>query len=326
MERFRKVALYLADRLAPEKKEKAAEAAYLCKADLNSLMVCELPELQGIMGREYALRQGRDPEVARAIHEHYLPTSAEDELPSDVIGDLVGIADRIDTICGCFGVGLIPTGTSDPFALRRQTIAIENILLAKGYRISVSELIDQSLLQLAQRLKRNGSEVKDDVLSFFRSRFVSILQARGIPGDVIEAVLQGFDDPVDTFMRARAIAGVKQEEWFASISAASKRVENILKKTQAEGTVSEALFAQDEEKALYARFREMEDPFIAHAVKGEYTRALKLLAGLKEPIDAFFDKVLVMSEDEDIRRNRIALLKSLVGLFDRVAQFSKISS
>ncbi len=326
MERFRKVALYLADMLVPEKKEKAAEAAYLCKADLNSLMVCELPELQGIMGREYALRQGRDPEVARAIHEHYLPTSAEDELPSDVIGDLVGIADRIDTICGCFGVGLIPTGTSDPFALRRQTIAIENILLAKGYRISVSELIDQSLLQLAHKLKRDRAEVKEDVLSFFRSRFVSILQARGIPGDVIEAVLQGFDDPVDTFMCARAIAGVKQEEWFASISAASKRVENILKKTQAEGTVSEALFAQDEEKALYARFREMEDPFIAHAVKGEYTRALKLLAGLKEPIDAFFDKVLVMSEDEDIRRNRIALLKSLVGLFDRVAQFSKISS
>lgn len=326
MERFRKVALYLADILAPAKKEKAAEAAYLCKADLNSLMVCELPELQGIMGREYALRQGRDPEVARAIREHYLPSSAEDELPSDILGDLVGIADRIDTICGCFGVGLIPTGTSDPFALRRQTIAIENILLAKGYRISISELIDQSLLQLANRLKRDAAEVKEDVLSFFRSRFVSILQARGIPGDVIEAVLQGFDDPVDTFMRAQAIAEVKQEEWFASISSASKRVENILKKTQAEGTVSEAFFVQDEEKALYARFREMETSFITHADRGEYARALKLLAGLKEPIDAFFDKVLVMSEDEDIRRNRIALLKSLVGLFDRVAQFSKISS
>ncbi|MDX9762403.1 MAG: DALR anticodon-binding domain-containing protein, partial [Desulfomonilia bacterium] len=103
------------------------------------------------------------------------------------------------------------------------------------------------------------------------------------------------------------------------------RVENILKKTQAKGAVSEALFVQDEEKALYARFREMEDPFIAHAAKGEYARALMLLAGMKEPIDAFFDKVLVMSEDEDIRRNRIALLKSLVGLFDQVAQFSKIS-
>lgn len=325
MERFRSIALYLADALAPDKKEKVGEAAYLCKADLNSLMVCELPELQGIMGREYALRQGRDPEVARAIHEHYLPTSAEDELPSDIIGDLVGIADRIDTICGCFGAGMIPTGTSDPYALRRQTIAIENIMLAKGYRISVSDLIDQSLLQLTAKLKRNGAEVKEDVLSFFRSRFVSLLQGRGIPGDVIEAVLRDFDDPVDTFMRARAITDVKQEEWFASISSASKRVENILKKTQAAGTVSEALFDQNEEKALYGRFKEMEDPFIVRTAKGEYAQALRLLAGLKEPIDDFFDKVMVMSEDEGVRSNRIALLKSLLGLFDRVAQFSKIS-
>ncbi|NLW69112.1 MAG: glycine--tRNA ligase subunit beta [Bacteriovoracaceae bacterium] len=326
MERFRNIARYLAETLAPEKKEKVAEAAYLCKADLNSLMVCEFPELQGIMGSEYALRQGRDPEVARAIREHYLPTSAEDELPSDVIGDVVGISDRIDTVCGCFGAGMIPTGTSDPYALRRQTIAIENILLAKNYRVSISELIDRSLQELAARLKRSAAEVKEDVLSFFRSRFVSILQGRGIPSDVIEAVLQGFDDPVDTFMRARAIADVRHQEWFASISSASKRVENILKKVQVSGSVSEDLLAQDEEKALYGRFREMEGSFIAHAAKGEYAEALRLLAGLKEPIDSFFDKVLVMSEDEGVRKNRIALLKALVGLFDRVAQFSKIST
>ena len=326
MERFRNIALHLSDILAPDKKEKVGEAAYLCKADLNSLMVCELPELQGVMGREYALRQGRDPEVARAIHEHYLPTSAEGELPRDVIGDLVGISDRIDTICGCFGVGMIPTGTSDPYALRRQAIAIENIVLAKGYRISVSGLIDYALVQLGPKLKRDVSEVKEDVLSFFRSRFVSILQGRGIPGDVIEAVIRDFDDPVDTLLRARAITAVKRQEWFSSISSASKRVENILKKAAVSGTVNEALFVQDEEKALYRCFKEMEGPFISHALKGEYDRALKLLADLKEPIDSFFDKVLVMSEDEDVRKNRIALLKSLVGLFDRVAQFSKIST
>ncbi|HRR70443.1 MAG TPA: DALR anticodon-binding domain-containing protein, partial [Desulfomonilia bacterium] len=135
-----------------------------------------------------------------------------------------------------------------------------------------------------------------------------------------------FDDPVDTFMRARAIADVRHQEWFASISSASKRVENILKKVQVSGSVSEDLLIQDEEKALYGRFREMEDSFIAHAAKGEYAEALRLLAGLKEPIDSFFDKVLVMSEDEGVRKNRIALLKGLVGLFDRVAQFSKIST
>lgn len=326
MERFREIALYLAEKLAPQKRDKAAEAAYLCKADLNSLMVCELPELQGVMGREYALRQGRDPEVARAIHEHYLPASAEDELPKEIIGDIVGMADRIDTICGCFGAGMIPTGTSDPYALRRQTIAIENILLGKGYRVSVSALVDRALEQLSSRLKRSAGEVKEDVMAFFRSRFVSILQARGIPGDVVEAVLPGFDDPVDTFMRARAIAGLKDQEWFASISAASKRVENILKKAPATGTVTESLFEQDEERALYARFQETREPFIANASKGEYDRALRLLADLKEPIDAFFDKVLVMSENESVRSNRIALLKDLVRLFDRVARFSKLTA
>jgi glycyl-tRNA synthetase beta chain len=139
-------------------------------------------------------------------------------------------------------------------------------------------------------------------------------------------VLRDFEDPVDTYMRASAIMSVRQEEWFKSICAASKRVENILKKVEPGNTVSPDLFAQDEEKALYSRFKETEDPFIADAVKGEYTGALKLLASLKEPIDSFFDKVLVMSDDIDVRSNRIALLKNLVSLFDRVAQFSKIST
>jgi glycyl-tRNA synthetase beta chain len=326
VERFTHIALYLADILAPEKKDKVREAAYLSKADLNSLMVYELPELQGIMGREYALHQGHDPDVSRAIHEHYLPTSAEDDLPSDIIGDLVGIADRIDTICGCFGIGLIPSGTSDPYALRRQTIAIENILLTKGYRISISAMIEQALSQLMTKLKRDVSEVRDDVISFFKSRFVAILQGRGISGDVIEAVLRDFDDPVDTFMRAQAIESVKQQQWFDSICAASKRVENILKKVEASPEISEDLFAQEEEKGLFKSFKEVENSFIGFAAKGEYTSALKLLAGLKDPIDNFFDKVLVMAEDITTRNNRIALLKSLVTLFDQIAQFSKIST
>ncbi|HHO76553.1 MAG TPA: glycine--tRNA ligase subunit beta [Deltaproteobacteria bacterium] len=325
VERFTNTALYLADILAPDKKDKVREAAYLSKADLNSLMVCELPELQGIMGREYALHQGRDPEVSRAIHEHYLPTSAEDELPSDIIGDLVGIADRIDTICGCFGIGLIPSGTSDPYALRRQTIAIENILLTKGYRISISALAEQALYQLKTKLKRDASEVKQDLVAFFKSRFVAILQARGVSGDIIDAVLRDFDDPLDAFTRAQAIAGVKHQPWFESICSASKRVENILKKVESAPGLSEALFVQDEEKALYRSFKNVEASFISLADSGEYTSALKLLAGLKDPIDDFFDKVLVMAEDVDIRNNRIALLKSLVSLFDQIAQFSRIS-
>ena len=326
VERFSQVALSLADRIAPDKKAKVKEAAYLCKGDLNSLMVGELPELQGIMGREYALRQGIDPEVAGAIREHYLPASAEDKLPSDVVGDIIGIADRIDTICGCFGIGMVPSGTSDPYALRRQTIAIENIVLGKGYRISISWLVEESLKQLNAKLKRPVQEARNDTIAFFANRFVSLLQGKGIPGDVIESVIGTFDDPVDTYQRAQALATLRKEPWFESICAASKRVENILKKAATHAKVSPGLFAQDEEKALHKAFQTMESAFTAHAQKGEYTDALKLLAGLKEPIDSFFDKVLVMSEDVAVRENRIALLKGLVLLFDKVAKFSKIST
>jgi glycyl-tRNA synthetase beta chain len=326
VERFTHVALALADKLAPGKQDKVREAASLCKGDLNSLMVCELPELQGIMGREYALRQGIDPEVAVAIREHYLPASADDVLPSGVIGDIVGIADRIDTICGCFGIGMVPTGTSDPYALRRQTIAIENILLGKGYRVSIVWLVEHSLAHLTSKLKRPVDEVKQDIIAFFSNRFVSILQGKGIPGDVIESVIFSFDDPLDTFMRAQAIASVKQEPWFDSICTASKRVENILKKVALGADVNPAIFAQDEEKALHKEFQAMEGPFVLFTEKGDYTSALKLLAGLKEPIDSFFEKVLVMSDDVAVKENRIALLRALVTLFDKVAKFSKISA
>jgi len=326
VQRFTIIAISLAETIAPEKTHKVREAASLCKGDLNSLMVYELPELQGVMGREYAIRQGRDLEVATAIREHYLPASADDELPSGVIGNIVGIADRIDTICGFFGIGMVPSGTSDPYALRRQAIAIENILLEKGYRLSIVWLVEKSLAQLQEKLVKPFDEVKQAVITFFENRFVSILQARGISGDTIESVITSFDDPVDTFTRAQAIEQVRKEPWFPSICSASKRVENILKKTEAGHLVRQDLLLQEEEKDLFRAFDEMEAQFIDHAGKGEYASALKLLSGLKDPIDRFFEKVLVMSEDDEVRNNRIALLNTLVHLFDKVAKFSKITA
>ncbi len=324
VERFKHIALYLADFMASDKKDKVALAADLSKADLNSLMVYELPELQGIMGREYARKQGIDEEVALAIHEHYLPTSADDELATGVIGDIVGMADRMDTICGCFGIGQVPTGSADPYALRRQAIAIENILLGKGYRISIAALTDEALSLLAPKMTKPGAKVREDVLNFFAARFVAILQTKGIGGDVIEAVIPGFDDPVDTFMKAQALSDVKDEPWFTSICGASKRVENILKKIDTQTVVREDLFEEEAERELYNRLQELEVPFTGYVGKGEYTSALKLLVGLKDPIDSFFENVLVMSDDIAVRDNRVALLKSLVTLFDKVARFSAI--
>lgn len=325
IERFKALALYLADFLAIDKKDKVGLAAELCKADLNSQMVYEFPELQGIMGREYALAQGIDHEVAVAIHEHYLPANAEDRLPANCVADIVGIADRLDTICGCFAIGQTPTGNSDPYALRRQAIAIENILVGKGYRVSINEMVDQALSLLAPKLKRPGSVVQAEIIDFFRSRFVSILQAKGFSGDVIEAVIGDFNDPLDTLSRATALAGVREEAWFASICAASKRVENILKKAEAAGAIKPELFETEPEKTLYACYQEIEQPFIAAAAKGDYHEALKLLVSLSQPIDSFFDGVMVMCEDQAVRANRLSLLKSLVNLFGRIARFASLA-
>lgn len=325
IERFSALAGYLAEFLAPEQQAKVKLAADLCKADLNSQMVYEFPELQGIMGREYAIAQGIDPEVAVAIHEHYLPANAEDRLPVNVIADIVGMADRLDTICGCFAIGQTPTGNSDPYALRRQTIAIENILVGKGYRVSISEMVDQALSQLADKLKRPGTEVHAEIIDFFRSRFVSILQAKGFTGDVIEAVIGDFDDPLDTLRRAEALAEVREEAWFASICAASKRVENILKKAPAGSAIKPELFEIEPEHKLYAAYQEVEQSFIAAAAKGDYTAALKLLVSLSQPIDAFFDGVMVMCENEAVRMNRLSLLESLLGLFGRIARFASLA-
>jgi glycyl-tRNA synthetase beta chain len=326
VERFTMNALWLAEKLSPEKRDKIKLACGLCKGDLNSLMVGEFPELQGIMGREYALKQGADPEVADVIRDHYLPASADDVLPRGPAGDIVGMADRIDTICGCFGIGMPPTGTSDPYAIRRQTIAIENIILGKGYVLKISELISQSIKTLSSKLKKPAADVQADVMEYFRQRFAGILQSKGITGDVIESVIGSFDDALDTFARAEALASIKSEPWLASICSASKRVENILKKADATDSIDDGLFAQEQEISLYKAFRDVETPFINHAAGGEYNEALKLLAGLKEPIDAFFDKVLVMAEDQHVRANRLALLKRIVSMFSRVARFSAITT
>jgi len=155
MERFRELAGRLADQLCPGMKDKVLRAAYLCKADLVTGMVGEFPELQGVMGREYALYANEDPDVATAIHEHYLPNQAGGELPTTPVGSLVSIADKLDTICGCFGVGLIPTGTADPYALRRSALGIIAIVVDRGYGVSLSALIDSSLELLRDKLSRD---------------------------------------------------------------------------------------------------------------------------------------------------------------------------
>jgi glycyl-tRNA synthetase beta chain len=324
--RFRELAVNLARQLAPEAAELTDRAALLAKCDLETGMVYEFPELQGVMGREYALLDGEDPRVAQAIFEHYLPVQASGQLPSDDVGAFVSIADKIDTICGCFGVGLIPTGTADPFALRRSAIGILNILLDREYRLSLTELIRRSVALLADKLTRPADEVAADVLEFIRLRFFNMLTAQELPQDVVDAVLgAAFDDPVDALLRVKALAAFRAQDDFEPLAVAFKRVVNIVK-GGVDAPVDETLFEAPCEGELLAALHRVTGRFEQLLADGVYGDALRTVGELRAPVDALFDGVMVMAKDERVKANRLALLTAVARLFQGIADFSKIAA
>jgi glycyl-tRNA synthetase beta chain len=325
MERFRNIAEGLASRLKPELKAKVSRAAYLCKADLVTGMVGEFPEVQGVMGREYALLDGEDPAVAAAIFEHYLPTQAGGELPESECGAFISIADKLDTICGCFGVGLIPTGAADPYALRRSALGIINIILAKGYPLSISELIEGALDLLSAKLTRPRSEVASDVIEFFRGRFVNLMTGR-YPGDMIDAVVSvSFDDLVVSERKMAALAEFRTRPDFQQLAVAFKRVSNIIKAGNY-GEVVEAGFREPIEAELFKCARIVREKALQRVSEGDYLEALVEISGLRETVDRFFNDVMVMCDDENLRNNRLALLGFISQLFGNLADFSRIST
>ena len=322
--RFRALATAIADEIRPALKETVDRTAVLAKADLDTQMVCEFTELQGIMGREYALLAGENPVVAAAICEHYLPIAAGGALPETDEGAIVSIADKLDTIVGFFGVNLIPTGTADPYALRRQALGIINIILHKKYPLTLTEWIDKSLAILDGKLRRPAAEVRADVLEFFRARFENLLISQGHPYDVVDAVLAaGAAHLVDAVQKIEAMEAFKSHEDFQPLAIAFKRVGNILKDFRG-GAVDPALFEAEAEKALYDACRAIGEIAVRQIDGGDYAQALIQLARLRKPVDAFFDAVLVMAKDEKVKLNRLSLLKEISYLFHRIADFSKI--
>jgi glycyl-tRNA synthetase beta chain len=322
--RFRKLAGWIAERIRPAIAIRVDRAAFLAKADLDTQMVGEFAELQGIMGRHYALMDGEDPAVARAIYEHYLPTGAGGELPETDEGALVSIADKLDTICGFFGVGLTPTGTADPYALRRQALGVINIILRKSYPLPLDALIDESLAILGPLLKRPPGETKEAVLEFFRGRFENQLISQGHPYDVVDAVLaSGIENLVRAFEKIRAMEAFKSHPDFRPLAIAFKRVVNIIRNFQ-NGAVDPVLFTDPEEQNLHTAFLQIRQSVLTYIAGGDYSSALVEMAKLREPVDAFFDKVLVMAEEEKIRFNRLSLLREISTLFHDVADFSRI--
>jgi glycyl-tRNA synthetase beta chain len=309
-------------------------AAHLCKADLVTSMVGEFPELQGVMGREYARADGEPPAVAQAIHDHYLPRGAADALPGSDAGALVGLADRFDSLCGIFALGKIPTGAADPFALRRACLAIINITLARGYRLSLAAVIDQALRLLAPKLadvKRKPGEppVREQVLDFFRAR----LKAQWTEAhrtDVVEAVLAaGFDDLVAARGRLQALSALVARPDFTPLAVAFKRVANIVEKQGQDVAAGPALpdrFTDAAEHTLHAAFTRAAAQVATLIASDDYASALEEITALKPAVDAYFDQVMVMAEDRALRENRVRLLVEIGTLFARIADFTRIQA
>ncbi len=309
--------------------EPAKHAAYLCKADLVSEMVGEFPSLQGVMGRIYARLAGEPEEVCEAIYEHYLPRFSEDALPKGDIGAIVGMADRMDTLVGCFGNDLIPTGAADPFGLRRAALAIIRIILDRDYTISLSQWVEKAAELLSGKIATPFPTLLAAVREFFAVRFRGFLQADGIAFDTIEAVIaRAFDDIADSTRRVRVFHEFRQDPAFASLMLSFKRVVNILEGQviEEEAVVDPALLKEEPERILYEEVGKIRDRFITLMEQKDYHAALQLISTLKPVVDRFFDEVLVMDPDEALRKNRLTLLTRIQRLFSMFADFSKVSA
>ena len=331
VQRVQKIAAYLADATGqkPTAKKQVMRAAWLCKADLVSQVVNEFPNLQGVMGRIYADVKKEPKAVAAAVEEHYRPTYSGGPLPETAIGGLLSIADKIDSICGFFSVGLVPTGASDPYALRRQGIGIIQIMNDRGFSFSLKKMIEKSLGIYGIKGTKKVKEIADPIYTFIQNRMTYQLVEEGFSKDVIAAVADTDADNVpNVWHRVRAIQDLKAAADFEPLAVAFKRVVNIIKKADlpVRKTVDEILFEHASEKALYLAYKDLQGKVSGHLDKGRFDQAFREIAKLRDPVDAFFDGVMVMSKDKKIRNNRLSLLAMISDLFGQFADFSKIST
>jgi len=324
MTRFSALAGNLAGKVCPEKRVLVERTARLCKADLVIQMVYEFPELQGIMGGYYAAHAGEPDEVAKGIKEHYRPAFAGDKLPDTSVGAVVAIADKLDTILGCIGVRLIPSGSEDPYGLRRHALGIIQIVLAKGWQFSFNELIDTGIQQLGEKIKLQLDEIRQHAVALFSQRFKSLLTEDGTPYDAIDAVLStGIDSLVDVRQKVIALADLKKLPHFEPLAIAFRRVVSILTE-EAPGEIRQDLLTDPAEKELYAQFVKIQAPVQKLVLEKDFAGALQKIVEIKGAVDDFFDQVMVMVEDDAVRKNRLHLLYGISLLFANIADFSKI--
>lgn len=324
-QRVAKLAAALATQLgaSPEMAERAAQ---LSKTDLGSEMVLEFSDMQGIAGSYYALNDGEDPEVAGAIAQQYWPKFAGDRLPETPTACALGLADRLDTLVGIFGIGQPPTGSKDPFALRRASLAVLRILVEKDLDLDLRECLELAAAQYYKDVLAEGTTGL--VLDYMIERFRAWYEEENIPTEVFRAVnALGPTRPVDIQRRVHAVHAFTQLPEAAALAAANKRVSNILDKVEEGydfGEVSANLLQEPQEQKLHEQLETLGLAAQKRLAKDEYTEALAGLAALRDPVDAFFDSVMVNADDEDLRRNRLSLLKDLRGIFLQVADISQL--
>ncbi|WP_423407433.1 glycine--tRNA ligase subunit beta [Heyndrickxia sp. MSNUG] len=325
-ERVRKLVNLVADRLelAPEVIKAADRAAQISKFDLVSQMVYEFPELQGFMGEKYALQKGESPEVASAINEHYMPRNAEDSVPGTPAGALVAIADKLDTIISFFALGIIPSGSQDPYALRRQATGIVQTLIEKRWPISVENLVGLSLSLISESgiAKRSEEEVYHELILFFKLRVKHLLQERGIRYDIIDAVLGGEIGTVSELVeKADALQSASSDEGFKESMEALSRVLNIASKKEVLGDINPELFENEHEQNLYNKYLELGRKTENGVDASVY---YQLLVSLKPEINQYFDNTMVMSDNLEIKENRLNQMAALAVLIMKLAKVNDI--
>ncbi|MFI4930396.1 MAG: glycine--tRNA ligase subunit beta [Burkholderiales bacterium] len=327
VQRVQAIAKRIGEQLdGPALAQRAERAALLAKADLLTDMVGEFPELQGVMGGYYARHDGESEAVAQAIEDHYRPRFAGDKLPRDTVGLVVALADKLEALAGLFGIGQMPSGDKDPFALRRHALGVTRILMERALPLSAHDLINAAYAAFPKGMLGQN---QTDLARFVLERFSGVLREQGFSVNEVDAVLStnpvAFDLVPRQLQAVRAFAALPEAP---SLAAANKRITNILKKSDADGasTVEPGLFAEDAERALHGALSDVAPRADLLFERRDYTASLRELAALKAPVDAFFDHVMVNVDDARLRANRLALLSALHRTMNRVADLSRLAA
>lgn len=323
LNRIKAIATFITNELkVPEEVQKnTLRAAEICKFDLVTAMVDEFTDLQGVIGEYYAKNAGENEVVAKAINEHYMPRHADGELPQSDVGAIVAISDKLDTLASFFAIQRIPTGSQDPYSLRRQATGVVQILANKGWKIDFSKLLKEAIRLTESFAKESMAKIYDDLLHFFKLRFKHLLQEKGIRYDIIDAVLQAPITSVESLIhKSHYLNQVKETPNFKEEVEALSRVVNLANKAETVVQIQAELFENDTEVNLYNQFMDIAQKFYEENIEEQY----QLLVNLKPAITDFFDHTMVMADDEKVRNNRLSLLKKLGDLILSYAHFPTI--